>query len=74
MKIYVAHRRNDTYQEEIYNPIRTDEDLKKYEIILPHEEGVNPPDGREFYKTIDVMIAECSYHATGLGIELRLGF
>lgn len=39
-------------------------------MILPHENSKNSSNGRDFYKTIDIFIAECSEPATGLGIEL----
>ncbi len=70
MKIYIAHSKDIDYKEELYKPILEDEVLNKYEIILPHliiDKKNNP---REFYHTIDIMIAECTKTSTGAGIEL----
>jgi hypothetical protein len=69
MKIYFAHSRNCDFVKDFYEPIRNDERLEKYNIILPHESGGSYND-REFYNDIDVFIAEVSYPVTGLGIEL----
>ena len=68
MKIYVAHSRGYDYEKELYYPIRQMDNNN--EIILPHENGKNEPHTREFYKELNCIIAECSYPATGLGIEL----
>ena len=70
MKVYVAHSREINYKKDLYQEIRKSEVLQKYEIILPHEKNENNFQGRAFYKTIDVLIAEVSERATGLGIEL----
>lgn len=70
MKIYIAHSKNMNYIDELYKPVRNDEFLRNYEIILPHEDSKVSKNSREFYKTIDIFIAECSEPATGLGIEL----
>ena len=70
MKIYIAHSKEFDYKNELYIPIRNSEKLRKHEIILPHAIDSNSSNTREFYKDIDIFIAECSYPATGLGIEL----
>ena len=46
--------------------------IKGYEFLFPHRLDKNNRNGREFYKkdNIDVVIAEVSKPATGLGIEL----
>ena len=44
--------------------------LDDYELILPHEENENSSNTREFYKNIDIFIAEVSKPGIGLGIEL----
>lgn len=74
MKVYIAHSRAHDYQKEIYDPIRQNIELPDTEIILPHEPGHNEKNGREFYDSLDLMIAEVSYPATGLGIELGWAF
>ncbi len=74
MKIYVAHSREYDYKKELYVPIRSSEKLREYEIILPHEESSVTSNTRNFYKDIDLIIAECSYPSIGLGIELGWAF
>jgi nucleoside 2-deoxyribosyltransferase len=69
MKIYIAHSRDFDYQSELYLPIKNSEIFKLHDIILPHD-GVNYKHDRDFYKSIDMVIAEVSYPSTGLGIEL----
>lgn len=68
MKIYIGHSKLNDYEKDLYKPVR--EKLSKYEIILPHEKDSTNYFGREFYKNIDLFIAEVSNPATGLGIEL----
>ena len=70
MKVYVAHSREINFEKDLYQEIRKSEVLQKYEIILPNKKNENNFQGRAFYKTIDVLIAEVSERATGLGIEL----
>ena len=74
MKIYIAHSKGFDYQNELYAPVRNDETLKQYEVILPHEFSNTSSNTRDFYRDIDLLIAECSYPATGLGIELGWAF
>ena len=73
-KIYVAHSKQIPYEEELYKPIRQDEELKQYDIILPHENNVYQNHTRDFYRSLDLVIAEASDRATGLGIELGFAF
>lgn len=70
MKIYIAHSREYNYQAELYAPIRQDATLPQADIILPHEEGYDIQQDRDFYRQLDLIIAEVSYPAIGLGIEL----
>ena len=69
MKIYIAHSRDFDYQNELYVPLKNSEIFKQHEFILPHDGG-NYKHNRDFYKEIDLVIAEVSYPSTGLGIEL----
>ena len=69
MKIYLAHSREMDYRNDLYLPLRSESYFENHELILPHEIE-RPVNTREFYRTIDVFIAECSYPATGLGIEM----
>lgn len=70
MKIYIGHSKDINYIDELYKPLRNDSFFNEYELILPHEKSRDSSNTREFYKNIDVFIAECSEPATGLGIEL----
>jgi len=58
------------YQTLLYDPLRTSSLNDKHNIVLPHEENQEPFNSKEFIQTCDVMIAEVSFPATGLGIEL----
>ena len=74
MKVYMAHSRLFDYQNELYNPLRQEPFFEKHELILPHEIKNITTNTRDFYKTIDIMIAECSHPSIGLGIELGWAF
>lgn len=69
MVIYIGHPKSIDYKR-LYQLIRNDEELKEYVIVLPHEYDDNGANPREFYKSLDLFIAEISEKATGLGIEL----
>lgn len=69
MRVYIGHPKSIDYKR-LYQMIREDEELREYEIILPHEYDDNGANPREFYQTLDLFIAEISEKATGLGIEL----
>ena len=72
MKIYLSHARNETYKEELYNPIRQSILNEQFEFILPHENADTPFNSREVFsqKQCDLVLAEVSQAATGQGIEL----
>lgn len=70
MKIYVGHSKGFNYQKDLYKPIRNSHLNTEHEIVFPHEKSDKPFNSKDFLKTCDVMIAEVSYSATGLGIEL----
>ena len=44
--------------------------FNEHNFVLPHELEEKNENTRDFYKTLDIVIAECSYPSTGLGIEL----
>ena len=69
MKIYFGHSKDFDFKKELYEPIRNSELNKQHEIFFPHEtdEFFNSKDR---IKNSDLMIAEVTYPATGLGIEL----
>lgn len=74
MRIYIGHSRNYDYEKLLYQPIRHAAELAKYDIILPHETSATADNSREFYQSLDLVIAEVTYPATGLGIELGWAF
>lgn len=69
--IYIGHSRNFDYEHELYEPVselQLDENIR---IILPHdEEGEYIKTKELFQNGCDLFIAEVSYPATGLGMEL----
>ena len=69
MKIYFGHSKDFDFKNELYKPIRESVLNNEHEILFPHEtdEFFNSKDR---IKNCDLMIAEVSYPATGLGIEL----
>lgn len=70
--IYVSHSKDYDYKRELYDPIRLSDINNKFNIILPHEKSEKPFNSKEFFSSgnCDYVIAEASYSATGLGIEL----
>ena len=73
MRIYVAHSREFDYLNELYRPLQSDPYFKEFDLILPHETNESNHN-RDFYKSIDLFIVECSYASTGLGIELGFAY
>jgi hypothetical protein len=69
MKIYFGHSKDFDFKNELYKPIRESVLNGEHEILFPHEtdEFFN---SKNRIKNSDLMIAEVSYPATGLGIEL----
>ncbi len=69
--IYIGHSRSFNYEKELYAPVHQLQLDKNIEILLPHEEGGKVVDTKElFQKGCDLFIAEVSYPATGLGMEI----
>lgn len=73
-RIYVGHCKLSNYETELYDVVKSLDEYKHYEFILPHDMDREAYNGRDFYKTLDLFIAEVSYKATGLGIELGWAF
>jgi hypothetical protein len=71
-KIYVSHSRYFDFKKELYEPIRSSELNNKYIFILPHEESEGLFDSRSLFinKGCDLVLADVSFPATGVGIEL----
>ena len=71
MKIYISHSKDFDYKKELYLPIRKSDLYKNNRITLPHENSNESFNSKEFIKnSCDLIIAEVSIPATGVGIEL----
>jgi len=71
MKIYIAHSRSFDFKKELYEPIRQSSLNNKHTFVLPHETSDEPFNSKDYFKNeADLMIAEVSESAIGLGIEL----
>lgn len=71
MKIYVAHSRSFDFKKDLYEPIRQSSLNDEHTFVLPHETSEEPFNSKDFLKNeADLLIAEVSEPATGLGIEL----
>lgn len=72
MKIYIGHSKKLDFMKELYQPLRESRLNSEHELILPHEIHQEASDfvTRDIIKTCDLMIAEVSLPAIGLGIEL----
>lgn len=69
--IYIGHSRSFDYQKELYVPVRQLQFGSDIQIILPHENGAVGASTKELFQNgCDLFIAEVSYPATGLGMEL----
>lgn len=69
--IYIGHSRGFDYEKELYEPVRQLQLGSDVQIILPHENGAVGASTKElFQKGCDLFIAEVSYPATGLDVEL----
>lgn len=71
MKIYVAHSRGFDYKKDLYEPIRHCDLNNAHVFVLPHESSDEPFNSKDYLQNeADLLIAEVSEPATGLGIEL----
>lgn len=70
MRIYFGHSKDFDFENEYYKPIENSEVLVTEELLFPHKNNSNIVFSRDFYKSLDLFIAEVSYSAIGLGIEL----
>ncbi len=70
MRIYFGHSKSFDYINEYYKPIEENKRLQNETLIFPHKNNTNNKHKRDFYTNLDLFIAEVSYRATGLGIEL----
>ena len=70
MKIYVSHCKGHDFFHELYVPLRNSVFNSLHEIILPHEESLEQFSSKKVIPTCDLVLAEVSYPATGVGMEL----
>ena len=71
MKIYVAHSRSFDFKKDLYEPIRQSYLNDEHTFVLPHETSDEPFNSKDYLKNeANLLIAEVSEPATGLGIEL----
>lgn len=73
MKIQVGHSRDFDYQNELYIPLKK-AFPQDFEWIFPHEFSSQWIKSEETLKWVNVFLAEVSYPATGLGIELGFAY
>ena len=69
LAIYIAHSKDFDYKMELYAPLRNSSLNSQHKFVLPHEtdEFIS---SKEIIKKSDLVVAEVSYPATGVGIEL----
>ncbi len=70
MKIYFCHSKNFNFIDEFYTPIKGSALYEKYECIFPHEDPSTTIKSKDIIRTSDLIVAEVSHQATGMGIEL----
>lgn len=70
MNIYVAHSSEFNYIYRLYEPIKNAKSLSMHTFFFPHDEANKLVKTKEIIKNYDLVIAEVSLPATGLGIEL----
>lgn len=71
MKIYFSHSKEINFRE-IYRALRSSDLNKNHDIVLPHEKSLEATDfvTRDIINQCDLVIAETTFPATGMGIEL----
>ncbi len=70
MKIYVSHCKSYDFFHELYVPLRNAVFNSLHEIILPLEDSLEQFNSKEVISTCDLVLAEVSYPAIGVGMEL----
>jgi len=69
MKIFLSHYRHTEYETELYAPLRESPLASEHDIIMPHEHG-SVVSTKEMVESADLVLAEVSRSATGVGIEI----
>jgi len=70
MKIYVTHSNQWEYRQKLYLPLKQSKLAKVHEIYYPHDEEQKNEHSKETIRNSDLVIAEVSLPATGMGVEL----
>ena len=70
MRIYFCHSKEFDYEEGLYRPIRESILSSQHEIFFPHEDALKTMKTRELIQSCDLVFAEVSFPATGMGVEL----
>ena len=70
LNIYVAHSTQFDYIKKLYEPIKNAKSLSIHNFFFSHDEANKLVKTKEIIKNYDLVIAEVSLLATGLGIEL----
>lgn len=68
--LYLGHAVRWNFQEHLYKPLRNSHFSEEFNLILPHEQSLEPSNTKSIIENCNVMLAEVSYPSTGLGIEL----
>ncbi|MFA5947248.1 MAG: hypothetical protein WC813_04490 [Patescibacteria group bacterium] len=70
MVIYIAHSVSFDYQQDLYEPLKKSALAKEHTFVFPHDGAEEFDSKRLLLGDCDLVIAEVSYPATGVGIEL----
>ena len=70
MKIYVAHSKKIDYEKNLYSPMKKSDICINNDVFFPHDEEGKNVKTKDIIKQSDLVIAEVSEPAVGLGIEL----
>jgi nucleoside 2-deoxyribosyltransferase len=72
MRIYVAHPKTINFLQELYKPLESSLLARSVDFIFPHKTSGDQFDSKSLFQNhgCDMVIAEVSVPATGVGIEL----
>ena len=68
--IYISHSRSMDYENEIYEPLLNSKIANMYKLVLPHSDEYDDVDTKDILISSDYLIAEVSYPAIGVGLEI----
>lgn len=70
MNIYVGHAKHLNYREELYPSLKKVGEKTGVTFVLPHDLSDEPFPSKDVLPTCDLMVADVSLPALGLGIEI----